>query len=136
MSSGSGGETQTGPAQSDGGRSGTSSSQSPPPAQAASATPAGKTVPSTRMSAAWTTVAIGLVFLIALLIFIFQNLDDVKVTFLFFHGSVPLALSLLGAAIAGALAVLAIGVARMYQLRRVARRHRDAAVAARRSPSS
>jgi uncharacterized integral membrane protein len=76
------------------------------------------------------------VLLIALLIFIFQNLEDVKVTFLFFHGSVPLALSLLGAAIAGALVVLAIGVARMIQLRRAARRHRDAAMAASRSPSS
>ena len=95
--------------------------------------PSGRTVPKTRVSSAWTTIAVGLVLLIALLIFIFQNLDNVRVTFLVFHGSFPLALSLLCSAIAGALVVLLLGIARMIQLRRAARRHRDAAVAASKS---
>lgn len=126
MSTGQGEGAQTGPDQ----PKGAATPQSP-----AATPPTGKTVPSTRLSAAWTTVAVGVVFLIALLIFIFQNLDNVRVTFLFFHGSFPLALSLLCAAIAGALVVLALGVARMMQLRRVARHHKDAAVAASRTSS-
>ncbi len=108
------------------------------PAQATTPTPApptGKTAPRTRVSSVWTTLAVGLVFLIALLVFIFQNLEDVRVTFIVFHGSVPLALSLLGSAIVGAVIVLAVGLARMIQLRRAARRHRDAAVAASKSSS-
>ena len=98
--------------------------------------PTGKAVPRTRLSSAWTTVAVGLVFLIALLVFIFQNLNNVRVTFLAFHGTFPLALSLLCSAVGGAVIVLLLGVARMIQLRRAARRQRNAAVAASRSTGS
>jgi lipopolysaccharide assembly protein A len=94
---------------------------------------AGKTAPRTRISSAWTAVAVGLLFLIALLIFIFQNLENVRVTFITFHASFPLALSLLCASVAGAVVVLLLGVARIIQLRRVARHHRNAAAAARTS---
>jgi uncharacterized integral membrane protein len=114
--------------------SGGTQPETPQPAQAA--TPTGKTVPRTRISSAWTTVAVGLVLLIALLIFIFENLDNVRVTFLGFHGSFPLALSLLCSAVGGALIVLLLGTARMIQLRRAARRQRKAAVAASRSTPS
>jgi uncharacterized integral membrane protein len=72
---------------------------------------------------------VGVLFLVALLVFIFQNLQDVRVSFVTLHASFPLALSLLCAAVASALVVLLLGVARMIQLRRVARRHRKAAVA-------
>lgn len=101
------------------------------PAESSHVTKAGKTAPRTRISSAWTAVGVGLVFLIALLIFIFQNLENVRVTFITFHASFPLALSLLCASVAGALVVLLLGVARIIQLRRVARHHRDAAAAAR-----
>lgn len=97
------------------------------------ATTAGKTAPRTRISSAWTAVAVGLLFLLALLIFIFQNLENVRVTFITLHASFPLALSLLSASVAGALVVLLLGVSRIVQLRRVARHHRKAAVAARTS---
>jgi uncharacterized integral membrane protein len=113
--------------------SGATQPETPQPAD--TTTPTGKTLPRTRISSAWTTVAVGLVFLIALLIFIFQNLNNVRVTFLAFHGSFPLALSLLCSAVGGALIVLLLGMARMIQLRRAARRQRNAAVAASRSQS-
>ena len=131
MSSGQGSGPQTGPEHPEG-----ASPEGAPATQAPTPTPpTGKPVPRTRISSAWTSVAIGLLLLIALLIFIFQNLDNVRVTFLTVHASFPLALSLLCAAIGGALFVLLLGVARMVQLRRVARRDRNAAVAARRSAS-
>lgn len=84
-----------------------------------------KPVPRTRVSSAWTAVVVGVLFLVALLVFIFQNLQDVRVSFVTLHASFPLALSLLCAAVASAVIVLLLGVARMIQLRRVARRHRD-----------
>ena len=77
-----------------------------------------------------------LIYKIALLVFIFQNLNNVRVTFLAFHGTFPLALSLLCSAVGGAVIVLLLGVARMIQLRRAARRQRNAAVAASRSTGS
>lgn len=94
------------------------------------ATPSPSAIPRTRISAAWTAVAIGIVLLIALLIFIFQNLHGVRVSFVTLHGSFPLALSLLCAALAGAVVVFLVGVSRIAQLRRTARRQRDTAVAA------
>jgi uncharacterized integral membrane protein len=105
----------------------------PTPAEPSHTTKMAKTAPRTRISSAWTAVAVGLLFLIALLIFIFQNLENVRVTFITLHASFPLALSLLCASVAGALVVLLLGVARIIQLRRVARHHRDAAAAARSS---
>ena len=72
----------------------------------------------------WTMVGIGVVLLIAILVFILQDGQHVRVRFLMVHGSLPLGVGLLFAAVLGALAVLAIGVARVLQLRLVARRHR------------
>jgi uncharacterized integral membrane protein len=54
-----------------------------------------------------------LVLLILMLVFIFQNLHNVKISFFTASGSFPLALALLLAAVAGALIV---------QLRRTVRR--------------
>lgn len=104
-------------------------------AQLTPASKSSKAVPRTRISSAWTAVAVGLLFLIALLIFIFQNLQNVRVSFTTVHGSFPLALLLLCSAVAGALIVLLLGVGRMIQLRRVARHHRDAADASRSASS-
>lgn len=103
------------------------------PGGTTSAPTPGQTATRTRISSAWTAVAVGLLFLIALLIFIFQNLQNARVTFITLHASFPLALSLLCASVAGGLVVLLIGVARIVQLRRVARHHRNAAAAARTS---
>jgi uncharacterized integral membrane protein len=63
-----------------------------------------------------------LIFLVVLLVFIFQNLHNVKISFFTASGSFPLALALLLAAVGGALIVLCLGSIRILQLRRTVRR--------------
>jgi|GEM_PF-283400 len=76
---------------------------------------------STRASASWTAVVIGVVILILLVIFVAQNTEQSSVTFLWLHGRAPTAVVLLIAAIAGAVIVIAVGVARILQLRKEAK---------------
>lgn len=83
-----------------------------------------KRVPSTRASAAWTALAVGLALLVVVVVFILENLQDVKVTFFGAHWKIPLALDLLLAAALGGAVVFAAGALRMLQLRLHARRHR------------
>ena len=78
----------------------------------------------TRLSGAWTAIVIGLVALVIILVFILQNGQRVDVTFLVFHGQLPLAVALLFALILGAVIVFAFGAARILQLRMVAGRAR------------
>jgi len=75
----------------------------------------------TRASASWTAVVIGVVILILLVIFVAQNTEQSSVTFLWLHGRAPTAVVLLIAAIAGAVIVIAVGVARILQLRKEAK---------------
>ena len=75
----------------------------------------------TRLSGAWTALVIGVVALVLILVFILQNLQSVELSFLVFHGHLPLAVALLFAVILGAVIVLAFGGARITQLRMVAR---------------
>jgi uncharacterized integral membrane protein len=84
------------------------------------------TVEPTRTSMVWTMVGIGVVLLVAILVFILQNGQRVRVRFLMVDGMVPLGVALLFAALLGALLVLVAGAARVLQLRVVARRHRRA----------
>jgi uncharacterized integral membrane protein len=65
----------------------------------------------------WTMVGIGVVLLVAILVFILQNGQRVRVRFLMANGTVPLGAALLFAALLGALLVLAAGGARVLQLR-------------------
>ena len=76
--------------------------------------------PHTRLSAAWTGVVIGVVLLVLLLIFFVQNTHTTRIEFLGARGQVPVAVAMLGAAVVGALAVLAVGLGRTLQLRRAA----------------
>jgi uncharacterized integral membrane protein len=78
----------------------------------------------TRISAAWTAVAVAAVVLLLLLVFILQNLQTVRVTFLGATGQLPLGVAVLLAAVGGALLVVVLGAARMIQLRALARRER------------
>ncbi len=78
----------------------------------------------TRLSGAWTALVIGVVALVLILVFILQNLQSVELSFLAFHGQLPLAVALLFAVILGAVIVLAFGGARIVQLRMVARQAR------------
>jgi putative membrane protein len=82
----------------------------------------------TRLSGAWTAVAVGLVALVVILVFILQNQQSIEVSFLMFSGHLPLAVALLFAMILGALIVFAFGAARLLQLRMVAGRARRKAV--------
>jgi uncharacterized integral membrane protein len=61
-----------------------------------------------------------------ILLFVFQNLHKARVSFVTVSGTLPLAVALLAAAAFGALFVLALGSARIVQLRKVIRRHRSA----------
>jgi len=78
----------------------------------------------TRLSGAWTAVVVGLIALVLILVFILQNQQSVEVTFLMFHGHLPLAVAMLFALILGSIVVFAFGAARIFQLRMVAGRAR------------
>ena len=84
------------------------------------------TIEPTRTSMVWTMVGIGVVLLFAILVFILQNGQRVRVRFLVVNGTLPLGAALLFAALLGALLVLVAGAARVLQLRVVSRRHRRA----------
>lgn len=75
----------------------------------------------TRISAAWTAVAVAALLGIALIVFIVQNTQKVQVKFFGASGHLPLVVALLAAAIIGALIVLVVGVSRITQLRLSAR---------------
>jgi uncharacterized integral membrane protein len=82
------------------------------------------TIEPTRTSMVWTMVGIGVILLVAILVFILQNGQRVQVRFLMVDGTLQLGVALLFAALLGALLVLVTGAARVLQLRVVARRHR------------
>jgi putative membrane protein len=77
-----------------------------------------------RTGTAWLGICTAVAALVVLLVFMLQNTRSVGVTFLWMHGSVPLALALLTAGLGAAVVALVFGQARIGQLRRVARRHR------------
>ena len=78
-------------------------------------------VSPTRVSGMWTAVVVGIVVALATLIFILQNQQQVQINFLFVHGHLPLAVGLLFAAVLGAAVVVLCGIARIIQLRHVAK---------------
>ncbi|OUC76947.1 LapA family protein [Gordonia lacunae] len=75
-------------------------------------------VEHTRTRATWFGVVIGAIILVLLLVFIVQNLGSQTIELLFWEVNLPLGVSLLIAAIAGALIVALVGGLRMMQLRR------------------
>jgi uncharacterized integral membrane protein len=81
-------------------------------------------VPSTRTGRAWASLCVAVLAFVVLITFMMQNTRSTEVSFLWMHGSIPLALALLIAAVGGALLTMVVGVARVTQLRRVARRPR------------
>jgi uncharacterized integral membrane protein len=76
----------------------------------------------TRISGAWVSVAVAVVLGAALIDFIVQNTRSVRIEFFAANGRMPVAVALLGAALAGAFLVLAVGIARTTQLRMANRR--------------
>ena len=76
----------------------------------------------TRTSTVWIAVVVLVASLVLVIVFILQNLQDVSVSFLGFHGQLPLGVALLVSATLGGVIVLAAGAARVVQLRRSRRR--------------
>ncbi|HEX4218387.1 MAG TPA: lipopolysaccharide assembly protein LapA domain-containing protein [Acidimicrobiales bacterium] len=81
-------------------------------------------VPPSRAGRLWVGLILALIFLVVILVFIFQNLHSVKISFFTASGSFPLALIVLLAAVLGASIVLLLGSIRILQLRRTVR-HRS-----------
>lgn len=99
----------------------------PPAATAPSgdtyAKPRESAVKFTRTAGVWTALTGGFLVLIVLLIFIAQNTDSAEFAFLGWHWSLPLGVAILLAAVCGGLITVLVGTARMYQLRRAAKRN-------------
>jgi uncharacterized integral membrane protein len=75
-------------------------------------------ISSTRTSRAWIGLLPVLVVLVVILVFVFQNPKNVKVSLFTLSGTLPLSVALLGAVILGALMSLALSSVRILQLRR------------------
>ncbi|KAA0112502.1 lipopolysaccharide assembly LapA domain-containing protein [Mycolicibacterium sp. P9-22] len=93
----------------------------PPPA------PPEDAVKFTRAAALWTSLIIGFLILIVLLIFIAQNTDPGTFHFLGWNWTLPLGVALLLAAVGGGLLAVMVGAARIVQLRLAARKNLKAA---------
>jgi uncharacterized integral membrane protein len=78
--------------------------------------------PRTRTGAAFNTLIAGAIVLILLLVFILENTERVKISYFGAGTHMPLGVALLLAAIGGALLVGIVGMARILQLRRHAKR--------------
>ncbi|GAA0711571.1 DUF1049 domain-containing protein [Dactylosporangium roseum] len=80
--------------------------------------------PRTRTGTTWFGICVAALLLVVLIVFILQNTGSVEVTFLGMHGNLPLAMALLVAAVGAAIVTMAIGAARIAQIRRLSRHHR------------
>ena len=111
------------------------SSATPPP-ESAIGTPADPTatpaeylvkpesaVKFTRAAALWSALITGFVILIVLLVFIMQNTESTTINFFGLEWNLPVGVALLLAAVCGGLLTVAVGTARIVQLRRAAKRN-------------
>lgn len=100
---------------------GAESHQDPP---AAKDVPAADPLRGSRTSGAWFAVVAAAVVLILLVVFIVQNTQSVRVTYLGWDGTAPLAATLLVATAAGMLIAILAASLRLLQVRRRVRRDR------------
>lgn len=77
----------------------------------------------TRAASLWSSLTAGFLILIVLLIFITQNTGSAQFAFLHWHWSLPLGVAILLAAVGGGLLTVLVGTARIYQLRRAAKKN-------------
>lgn len=77
----------------------------------------------TRAAALWSALITGFVVLIVLLVFIMQNTESTTIRFLPWEWSLPLGVAILLAAVGGGLLTVAVGTARIVQLRRAAKKN-------------
>jgi lipopolysaccharide assembly protein A len=83
--------------------------------------PSDTAVPGRRAGHAWVALIPGMLALAVVLVFVFQNLQHTKVSFLVLSGNAPLGLALVAAALLGGLVVFGLGSVRILQLRKLAR---------------
>jgi uncharacterized integral membrane protein len=95
----------------------------PPPPPPPRAKPKDPTAKFTRAGALWSALIVGFLILILLLIFIAQNTAETPFTFFGWHWSLPLGVAILLASVGGGLLTVAVGTARIVQLRRVTKKH-------------
>jgi uncharacterized integral membrane protein len=81
-------------------------------------------VKHTRTRAAWVGLIVGALVTLILLIFIVQNLDSQKIDLFFWTVNLPVGVSLLIAAILGAVITAIVGSLRMLQVRRAVKKSR------------
>ena len=101
-------------------------SKAPKPPKPAGA-PREPAIGFTRAGALWSSLIAGFLILILLLVFITQNTETTAFTFLGWHWHLPLGVAILLAAVVGGLITVAVGTARITQLRRVAKKNRAVA---------
>ena len=77
----------------------------------------------TRAASIWTSLTAGFLILIVLLVFITQNTTETQFAFLGWHWSLPLGVAILLAAVGGGLITVLAGTARIFQLRRAAKKN-------------
>jgi len=82
----------------------------------------------TRAAALWSSLILGFLILIVLLIFIAQNTASTPFTFLSWHWNLQLGVAILLAAVCGGLITALVSAARMFQLRRAAKKNLEAAL--------
>lgn len=82
----------------------------------------------TRAAALWSSLILGFLVLIVLLIFIAQNTASTSFAFLSWRWDLPLGVAILLAAVCGGLITAGVSAARMFQLRRTAKRNLEAAL--------
>ncbi len=75
----------------------------------------------TKVSGVWIGLVAAVIVLILLIIFIAQNLNQVSIHFLGFHGKISLGLAMLIAALCGVVIALVPGTLRIVQLRKALR---------------
>lgn len=109
----------TSPASSAPAAGGAGATNTPEPSPGATDT---RSIKRTRTAGAWLGLIVGALILILLLVFILQNSDGTPVHILFWSFNLPLGVSMLFAAIAGALIMALAGGARILQLRKAYRR--------------
>lgn len=97
-----------------------------PQSEAAPAPPPDLQVKRTRTSSVYVASIVGIVLLALVITFILQNPHKVSITFLAFSFRLPVGVVILISALAGAVVVVLVSLARILQLRLAARRHRRA----------
>ncbi|AQT82102.1 hypothetical protein B1R94_26915 [Mycolicibacterium litorale] len=81
----------------------------------------------TRAAALWSSLIFGLLILTVLLVFIAQNTESATFAFLGWGWTLPLGVAILLAAVCGGLITVLVGAARIFQLRRAAKKNLKAA---------